>query len=177
MGIAYSLPIELRAKLKEPLGTLVRGSFAETMGKLRNIVEMERPPCLVSVGDTVSKNLEENHILSRLSIIDNKAMRRNTKPFSSAAERTVHIRNPKATITDEAIAAIRDSLTDSHRTIMVVDGEEDLLTLIAILYVPDDSLVVYGQPYEGIVVVKATKAKREEVNGILRSMENPRKAK
>lgn len=177
MGIVYSLPIELRAKLKEPLGMLIRGSFAETMGRLRNIAEEEKPPCIVSVGDTVSKNMEENHIFSRLSIIDNKAMRRGTKPFLSAAEKTVHVRNPKATITDEAIAAIRDSLTDNHRTIIVVDGEEDLLTLIAILYVQNDSLVVYGQPYEGIVVVKATKAKKEEVSGILKSMENPRKTK
>jgi uncharacterized protein (UPF0218 family) len=58
-----------------------------------------------------------------------------------------------------------------------VDGEEDLLTLIAILYVPEDSFVIYGQPYEGIVVVKATEAKKEEISGILNSMENPRKAK
>lgn len=177
MSIVYILPAGLRAKLKEPLGMLIRGSFAETMSRLRDIVEQEKPPCIVSVGDTVSKNLEESHVLPRLSIIDNKAMRRTTRPFSSAAEKAVHVRNPKATITDEAIAAIRDSVRENRRTLIVVDGEEDLLALIAILYVPEDSLVVYGQPYEGIVVVKATAAKKEEVNEILKSMQNPRKAK
>jgi uncharacterized protein (UPF0218 family) len=177
MAIVYNLPTELRAKLKEPLGTLVPGSFAETMNRLKEMVREGNPTCIISVGDTVSKNLEKNHILQRLSIIDNKAMRRTTKPFSSAAEKTVNVRNPKATITDEAIAVIRDSLRDSSRTRIVVDGEEDLLALIAILYAPEDSFVVYGQPYEGIVVVKTTQAKKEEVSGILKSMENPRKAK
>lgn len=177
MSIVYSLSTELRAKLKEPLGTLVRGSFNETMNRLINMVREEKPPCIVSVGDTVSKNLEENHILTRLSIIDNKAMRRAIRPFSSAAEKTLRVRNPKATITDEAIAAIRDSLRDNSRIRIVVDGEEDLLTLIAILYAPEDSFVIYGQPYEGIVVVKATEAKKEEIARILNSMEDPRKAK
>jgi uncharacterized protein (UPF0218 family) len=177
MAIAYSLPIELREKLKQPLGTLVRGSFAETMNRLRDMVKEEEPSCVVSVGDTVSKNLEKNHILPKLSIIDNKAMRKATRPFSSTAERTMYVRNPKATITDEAVQAIRDSLRDNSRTRMIVDGEEDLLTLIAILYAPEDSFVIYGQPYEGIVVVKSTHAKKEEVSRILKSMENARKAK
>lgn len=177
MAIAYSLPTELRAKLKQPLGKLVRGSFAETMNRLRDLAREEKPPCIVAVGDTVSKNLERNQILPRLSIIDNKSMRRTTKPFSSASEKTLHVRNPKATITDEAITAIRDSLRGTSRVRIDVDGEEDLLALIAILYVPEDSFVVYGQPYEGIVVVKATEAKKAEVSGILKSMEDARKAK
>jgi uncharacterized protein (UPF0218 family) len=177
MAIAYSLSTELRAKLKQPLGTLVRGSFAETTSRLKDMIREEQPPCIVSVGDTVSKNLERNQILPRLSIIDNKAMRRTTRPFTSSAEKTLHIRNPKATITDEAIAAIRDSLRNSSTVRIIVDGEEDLLSLIAILYVPENSFVVYGQPYEGIVVIKATKAKKAEVDEILENMENTRKAK
>ena len=177
MAIAYSLSIELRARLKQPLGTLVRGSFAETMNRLRDMIREDQPPCIVSVGDTVSKNLEGNQILPRVSIVDNKAMRKTTRPFTSSAEKTLHIRNPKATITEEAISAVRDSLGNGSTVRIVVDGEEDLLALIAIQYVPDNSFVVYGQPYEGIVVVKATKAKKAEVHEILESMENTRKAK
>ena len=37
---------------------------------------------------------------------------------------------------------------------IVVEGEEDLATLPAILYAPPGSVVVYGQPDEGSVLVK-----------------------
>jgi hypothetical protein len=55
---------------------------------------------------------------------------------------------------------------------MVIEGEEDLLTLPAILYAANDSFVIYGQPYEGIVIVKATPTKKKEIQAILKSMEN-----
>jgi hypothetical protein len=177
MSIVYCLPADLRAKLRQPLGTLIQGSFAETMNKLRIMVQEEKPPCLVSVGDTVSKNLERSQIPPLLSIIDNKSMRRTTGPFPFTTGKTLHVRNPKGTITDEAIAAVRDSLSGNSPVRIVVDGEEDLLTLIAIQHAPDNSFVVYGQPYEGIVVTRATQLKKAEVAGILESMKKARKAK
>ena len=60
---------------------------------------------------------------------------------------------------------------------VVVDGEEDLLVLVAVLYAPVGGLVVYGQPGEGVVVVRVTEAKRAEALGILKGMEIVRKAK
>jgi hypothetical protein len=177
MAIVYYLPADLRAKLRQPLGTLIQGSFAETMNRLKDMVQEEKPPCLVSVGDTVSKNLEKNRILPWLSIVDNKSMRRTTRPFPSTVAKTLHVRNPNGTITDEAIAAVRDSLSGNSRVRIIVDGEEDLLTLVAIQYAPDNSFVVYGQPYEGIVVTRATQLKKAEVVAILESMRQARKAK
>ncbi len=53
---------------------------------------------------------------------------------------------------------------DKHVHI-IVDGEEDLLTLIAVLVRARRSLVVYGQPHEGIVVVKVTSEKKAEAAG------------
>jgi len=176
MAIVYSLPSDLRVKLRQPLGTLIQGSFSQTMNRLRTMVEEEKPPCLVSVGDTVSKNLERSRMPPLLSIIDNKSMRRTTGPFPSTTEKTVHVRNPRGTITDEAITAVRDSLSGNSRVRIVVEGEEDLLTLIAIQYAPENSFVVYGQPYEGIVVTKATQLKKAEVAEILESMKKAKKS-
>lgn len=177
MAIVYSLTPELRRKLKQPLGTLIRGSFSETMSRLKDMIMEEKPPCVISVGDTVSRNLEKSRISPKLLIIDNVVMRRSAQPFPLTADKTIQIKNPPATITEEAIQAIRDSLRTKNRTKIIVDGEEDLLTLVAILHAPGDSLIVYGQPYEGIVVVKATATKKAEVATILRVMENARKAK
>jgi hypothetical protein len=177
MDVVYSLTPELRVKLKEPLGMLIRGSFVETISRLEVLIKEEKPPCVISVGDSVSRNLGKTQVRPKLSIVDNLAMRKAIQPLSLAAEKIIRVRNPQATITDEAINAIQDSLKCDSSVNIIVDGEEDLLALIAVLYAPENAFVVYGQPYEGIVVVKATATKKEEVAAILKAMESVRKAK
>ena len=177
MAIAYSLTPELRVKLKEPFGILIRGSFTETMDKMENIVKREKPPRIVSVGDTVSRNLHEHELNPQLSITDNKRMRRRVKPRIFTGKNIVHVRNPQGTITEEAITAIRGALESNEYFHIIVDGEEDLLALIAVLYAPENSLVVYGQPHEGIVVIKVTPEKKAGAKEILKAMKTVRKAK
>ncbi len=176
MAVAYNVTPELRVRLKKPFGILVRGSFAETMGKLDAIVEREKPPIIVSVGDAVSRNLHEHRLNPQLLITDNKRMRKRIKPRVFAAK-LFHVKNPQGTITEEAITAIKEALESDERVQIIVDGEEDLLTLVAVLHAPENSLVVYGQPYEGIVVVKVTSEKKAEAEEILKAMETVRKAK
>ena len=177
MVIAYSVTPELRVKLKEPFGMLIRGSFSETMVKMGNIVKREKPSKIVSVGDAVSLNLYESQMNLQLSITDNKRMRKKVKPKVFAGMNVVQVKNPQGTITEEAIAAIREALESDEPVHIIVDGEEDLLALIAVLYAPEKSLVVYGQPYEGIVVVEVTSEKKNEAMEILKAMKTVRKAK
>jgi len=175
MNVKYSLTPQLRTRLKQPLGTLIRGSFVETIRRFRDIVEREKTTTIISVGDTVSKNLVKNHFLPHLSIIDNKCMRKSIQPVMLEAESTTYVKNPQGTITEEAVVAIQNALRSRHRVKIIVDGEEDLLTLVAIANAHEDSLVVYGQPYEGIVVVKVTPEKKSEIAEILRAMEKSSK--
>ena len=177
MAIAYVLTPELRVKLKEPIGTLIRGSFEETAQKFKTMVEKEQPSTIISVGDTVSKNLAKNRLVLHLMIVDNKVMRRGIQPIPLAQEKTVNVKNPPGTITNEAISVIREALESRSHTKIVVDGEEDLLTLITVFYAPENAFVVYGQPHEGMVVVKVTREKRAEIADILKAMGNVRKAK
>jgi uncharacterized protein (UPF0218 family) len=175
MPIKYNLTPELRIRLKQPLGTLIRGSFTETTKRFSDMVNKEHPSSIIAVGDTVSKNLAKNHILAKLSIIDNKCMRKNVQSTPLATERIFHVKNPQGTITEEAIAAIQEALEGSQHTKIVVEGEEDLLALIAIMNAPQDSFVLYGQPHEGIVVVKVTQAKKTEISELLKAMEKSSK--
>jgi uncharacterized protein (UPF0218 family) len=177
MTIAYTLTPELRKRLKKPIGTLIRGSFDETMKRFKDMMEKEKPSVMISVGDTVSRNSVKNHIFPQLSIVDNRVMRKNVQPMPLMDEKVIRVENLPGTITEEALRAIREALKSDCRVKMVVDGEEDLLALIAVLYAPENSYVIYGQPYEGIVVVKVTPEKKAEVAGILKTMENAQKAK
>ncbi|MGW8288847.1 MAG: GTP-dependent dephospho-CoA kinase family protein, partial [Candidatus Bathyarchaeia archaeon] len=123
------------------------------------------------------RNLIDNKMTPQLSITDNKRMRKRLKPRVFAGTNVVHVKNPQGTITEEAIAAIREALESDGPIHIIVDGEEDLLALVAILYAPEKSLVIYGQPYEGVVVVEATSEKKTETMEILKAMKTVRKAK
>ncbi len=177
MIIVYTVSPEMRAKLKAPFGALIEGTFSETMSKLGIIVAREKPPKVISVGDTVSRNLHEHGLNPQLSITDNKSMRKRIQPRVFPAKSVVYVKNPRGTITEEAIAAVKKALESERQIQIVVDGEEDLLTLVAVLHAPKNSLVIYGQPREGIVVVKVTAKKKAEALEILKAMETARKAK
>jgi hypothetical protein len=146
------------------------------MKRLKKMAEQENPMSIISVGDTVSKNLAENGFSPKLYIIDNRCMRRRTKPSKLPADRTVYITNPRGTITDEAEQAIEAALKGNDHVKIVVKGEEDLLTLVAIAYASENSYVIYGQPHEGIVVVRVTPDKKTEIASILESMEKRSKS-
>jgi len=166
----YSVTPDIISKFKEPFGKLIQGTSAETINKLETMAKKEKPTSIISVGDTVSRNLHKHHIIPQLSITDNKSMRRKLQPKIFPAKNLVKIRNPQGKITQQAITAIRNALEANTHTHILVEGEEDLLTLIAVLYAKENSLVIYGQPRKGMVVVKVTDAKKAEAQEILRFM-------
>jgi len=170
MTIVYTITPELRAKFKEPFGILIQGSFDKTMSEIKELVNREKPPRTISVGDVVSRNLHEHNIHPQLTIIDTKFLRNRNMPQKISAEKTVHVNNPQGTITKEAISAIKEAIEKNEHTHIVVDGEEDLLTLIAVLYAPKKSFVVYVQPYSGLVVVKVTPGKKAQAKEFLKAM-------
>lgn len=165
------LTSELRIKLKEPLGLLIQGSPEETMKKLTELIEREKPELIISVGDVVSENMVNHNIHPQVLVVDNQVMRQPIEPIRININRTLQIKNPPGTITEEAQMAMQEAIKSNQRTKILVEGEEDLLTLPAIAYAPENSFVVYGQPREGIVVVKVTKQKKQSAREMTDAME------
>jgi uncharacterized protein (UPF0218 family) len=170
LTIVYVLTPELSLKLKEPFGNLILGTPEETMGILKEMVEMEKPSRIISVGDIVSQNLHKHNINPQLSIIDNISLRTQKIPLETAVQKTVFVDNPQGTITQESISAVKESLESKEHIHIVVKGEEDLLTLITVLYAPENAFVVYGQPHSGIVVVKVSSERRTRAKEFLNAM-------
>ena len=54
--------------------------------------------------------------------------------------------------------------------LITVDGEEDLLVIPACIFAPENSVVMYGQPNEGLVIVTITPELRAKVQKILDAM-------
>jgi GTP-dependent dephospho-CoA kinase len=170
MSTIYVMVPEVLSKFKEPFGILLRGSFSKSAQQLRDLVEKEKPPMIVSVGDTVSRNLHKHKLAPHLAITDNLNLRKKVQPQTFPGKRVVHVKNPMGTITQEAVLAIKEALRGPEPIQILVDGEEDLLTLIAVLYAPKNAFVVYGQPRVGMVLVKVDDEKRAEAQLIWKKM-------
>jgi uncharacterized protein (UPF0218 family) len=162
--------------LKKPQGLLIEGPFEETMEKLKKLIEKEKPSIIISVGDIVSIHMIKHGIAMNILIVDNKTMRKPIQPITVDVDHTLYAKNPPGAVTDEAWDAIKRAIEQKGRTIVIVDGEEDLLTVVTVLSAPEDALVVYGQPHKGVVVVKVTEETREKMQTIVDAMEESSKS-
>jgi uncharacterized protein (UPF0218 family) len=160
----------LREELKKPQGMLIEGSFKEAMEKLKELVEKEQPSSIISVGDAVSRNMIKHGFSPDVFVVDNKIMREPVQPIEVDTDRILHASNPPGTITDEAENSIKFALEKKGRTKVVIDGEEDLLAVVTVLFAPENAFVVYGQPHVGVVVVKVNDERRENMRRIVDSM-------
>ena len=52
-----------------------------------------------------------------------------------------------------------------------VNGEEDLLVIPVCIHAPENAVVMYGQPNEGLVIIKITPEIRNKTQTLLDSME------
>jgi len=80
---------------------------------------------------------------------------------------TITLRSGPGFVSKSLITGIRQALkkvlSSKSPIIIKVLGEEDLATLPAVLFAPLTTLVFYGQPGEGLVMVEVTEKKKEEV--------------
>lgn len=162
---------ELRRKLAIPFGILLKGSPNETMQKLIKYIEKHNPKKIIVVGDVVAANALRHGILVDIFVVDNRTMRREIEPASIFAETNMSAKNPRSTITREAWSVLARAMKENQTVKVSIEGEEDLLVLPAVLSAPIGSLVVYGQPNEGIVLVYVTRGKKREAVLFIESME------
>ena len=165
----FLLTDSLRQQLKQPFGKLVTGSVPECNSAIETLIQQEAPPKVVLVGDTVSRNALEAGIRTDLIIVDNMEMRHSTPPVSLGGRKVFKLINPPGRIAAESWNIVSRALNAGDSAI-VVDGEEDLLVLVAALTAPIRSLIVYGQPKVGIVLVRVSSEIRYEMTRVLAQM-------
>ena len=115
---------------------------------------------MVTVGDRVTETIGRMGRVPDVQIVDGKENRSRRRLPDVPCSRTIRVKNPAATITDDAIEGIRDALRGRKPARVLVDGEEDLLAIPAVILAPPSATVFYGQPGVGIVLVKVTPASK-----------------
>ncbi len=162
----YKLPTKLRSHLREPLGKIV------TNDELNDALDKD-VICIV-VGDESAISLYKNHYNIKLAIVDFHTQRRNNKIFQQEVkkigEEIIKVRNPAGTITDELWKAIEQGLTHPKSVRIEVDGEEDLAFIPCMLLAPENAMVIYGYPGQGMVLARVNSKNRQAVIEVLNSM-------
>jgi len=140
------------------------------MYKLKKMMDSTKPKKIISVGDVVSRRMLEKKLPLNIFIVDNRSMREATEPLPFKADKTLKLINPAGTITEDSWRIIDEAINSEGLVRVLVDGEEDLLTIVAVLLAPENSMVVYGQPNKGIVVINVTEEIKRKMREIISRM-------
>ncbi len=157
----------MREELRHPLGILIREEPPASIKRLQHLIQTFAPPVIIAVGDVVAKNLVASGIDTKVVIVDGKTRRTEVGAGRFPGFYPLQLTNPQAHITEAAWEKIGAALTSPKRSVIEVKGEEDLLSIPAILLVPEGSFVIYGLPGEGMVVVRCDVEAKTHVNSLL----------
>lgn len=162
-----TLPEGMRAELKEPFGRLIPDAEV-TAERLR--AEIPRGSLVVAVGDATTERLASLGMRAGVEVVDGQERRAARAAPAGAPATSLSCRNEAGTIADSALDALREALAAPRPVRLTVDGEEDLLAVPLCDMCEDGSVVAYGQPGEGMVVVRVGAEPRARARRIMKMM-------
>ena len=157
---------ETRRILRRPLGKVEAGACVRPGSDRKGI--------LVAVGDFCAFRLIKCGEKPDIVVFDHKCMRRNVGRETRAVldrymGKGVAVANPPGFITDMLVAEVKRALKKGRGKIFV-EGEEDLAALVALMHAKCGTLVAYGQPKKGMVLVKVDSPIRRRARAIFEKM-------
>ena len=159
------LPDDLRDQLKNPLGNLVSDNDPN---KENIIKKISAESVIITVGDRTTENMLQLGLKPQIQIIDGLEKRSECAvPVDDTINTKLSCKNPPGEITEESIQVIQKAFSSEPSVRITVDGEEDLLVIPVCIHAPENSVVMYGQPNEGLVIVTITPEIRAKVQKIL----------
>ncbi len=155
----YLLPENLRDLLSEPFGELSKKIDFKNLGE--NII---------TVGDETTKNFISNKVYPRICIVDLKNNRekkyKNISELGLSVQNVIYTSNPSGHITKNLFEAVKEGLKINN-SVILIDGEEDLAVIPAVLASPLGFRIYYGQPGKGVVEILVTEEKKREMKDLI----------
>ena len=98
-------------------------------------------------------------------------MRKSIEPIEFDREQRC-VSNPPGTISAEAQRILFQSIQKYKTLAIIVEGEEDLLVLPLMVQMPIGSVIIYGQPREGMVVITLTEERKNWAKNFIDQMKS-----
>jgi uncharacterized protein (UPF0218 family) len=155
--------------MKNPLGVLLPEKDA-TKENIQKFIKENT--FVITVGDRTTEKMIEFDLIPSLQIIDGQEKRtKRNLPDELGVSTLLTCDNPSAEITLQSIEFIKKAFKSKTPVRILVNGEEDLLVLPVCIFAPENSLVLYGQPNEGLVIAEITPEIRNKTQKLLDLME------
>ncbi len=165
---AFRVGEELRRELSKPWGLVITKNEVES-GKLEEALRNMEAKAIVTVGDVTTHTFLERGLVPKLAIVDMKTLRGTYHVDLRGRIRVVReVVNPPGHIVSTMVEEIGKAFEEGG--LVVVKGEEDLLVIPSILALPEGTVVAYGQPGVGVVLIKVDRDKKEKAGELLTYM-------
>lgn len=149
--------------LKEPFGRLIKEKEV-TINLVTEI--LKKAPKVIAVGDTTTEKLVGFGFVPDISVTDCKEKRViKTSKFEYPVDKVMHLQNKPGELSEQVVLEVRKLILANAYDIkirIIIDGEEDLVALPFLMYCPNDWVICYGQPNEGLVIVKVSEESRKK---------------
>jgi len=164
--------------LRKPLGDVIRYDQVE---KHKIIQLRQATRKLITVGDTTTAKVISFKVIPDVSVVDGLEKRfvssisipklKSIIASLSGVELVeLSCKNKPGSISLDVISILFRALMCHIPVLVRVIGEEDLVALPLIAYAPTGSTILYGQPSEGIVVVRVRKRIQERAKHLMRTI-------
>lgn len=163
----WRLPDDMRGVFQKPFGPVL--STAQVAERLTDL------DTIVCVGDFVSRAMIDEGFRPKVIIVDYKTERREVeedlrKVLGAYGKSVLRVANPAATVTKELYLAVVQALRLTGPVRIEVEGEEDLAGLPVFAEAPEGTVVLYGMPKQGMVLVRVDEAMRSRARTLLARM-------
>ena len=152
----YSMPKILDEELKQPMGKLFAGPTNNPNiamnSALKSISEESK---IIAVGDVTVYSLQIAKRDAWISVIDGMTHRKKWNKFEEIdldGKLLINAENPPGMLTRSIFEACSKAISQTENVTILVDGEEDLVPIPLILMAPLGTILLYGQPNEGLIV-------------------------
>jgi len=170
---------EILKELKKPQGILIPNKEL-SLETLRKYLALGKK--IIAVGDRTANNLISLGLIPDISVIDGYERRKKRDDLSikdalasllpDKKPVVLKAQNPRGTISFDSMSKIKKTLKITNHVVLEINGEEDLLVLPYVLLAESGSIIFYGQPLKGMVVVKVTNAIRQKAKRLIGKFES-----
>ncbi len=146
----YYLPKSLREEISKPQGRMYKN--------INNFAKKYKHSGIITVGDETTRRLIRLGVKTDLSIVDFKVNRKflfkNLTDLGIFNVKSIQVDNVPGTICNGLSCAIFNYFDKNLKSFVIkVNGEEDLAVIPCVLLAPIGTLIAYGQPREGLVLL------------------------
>ncbi|MBA46388.1 MAG: hypothetical protein CMB31_07375 [Euryarchaeota archaeon] len=154
--LEYSMPKILDEELKQPMGNLFLGPHDNPSIAMNQALEsISKEAKIIAVGDVTVYSLQLANRDVWISVIDGMTHRKEWENFERIdlnGKFVINATNPPGMLTSNIFEACFKAISQSENITILVDGEEDLTPIPLILMAPLGTVLLYGQPNQGLVV-------------------------